>query len=119
MFQAVRQGPAPSTRAASITSSGMLLSAPYMTTIQPPAPVQKAISTKMTGRLPGAITWSNVLNPSARRRPVAGLTDGVSMNSQTSTLADAGERAGKIEEEPQHRRQAGPHPCRAGPGGTP
>ena len=95
MDQAVRQGPAPSTRAASMISSGMLLRAPYMTTIQPPAPVQKAISTRMTGRLPGASTWSKVLSPSARSSPVTGLTPGESMNSQTSTLATPARAPGR------------------------
>ena len=38
-------------------SSGMLFSAPYMTTIQPPAPVQNATIDSTTGRWPGAITW--------------------------------------------------------------
>ena len=40
-------GPAPSMRAASSGRLGMVLSAPYMTTIQPPAPVQNAMIAKM------------------------------------------------------------------------
>ena len=43
-------GPAPSIRAASSSSVGMVFSAPYMTTTQPPAPVQNAIIAKMNGR---------------------------------------------------------------------
>ena len=45
-------------RAASITSVLMLLSAPYMMTIQPPAPAQKAMTVKTTGRLPTATTFT-------------------------------------------------------------
>ncbi len=41
MCQAVAMGPAPSMRAASMTSTLMLLRAPYMMTIQPPAPAQR------------------------------------------------------------------------------
>jgi hypothetical protein len=87
MYQAVFHGPAPSMRAASRISSGMLFRAPYITTIQPPAPVQNAISTRMTGRFPGARTWSKLSRPRARSSPAAGLTAGSSMNSHTSTLA--------------------------------
>ena len=47
MCQAVCTAPAPSMRAASMTSGLMLLSAPYMMTIQPPAPVQKAMTVKI------------------------------------------------------------------------
>ena len=45
--KAIMKGPAPSIRAASSRSGGIVFSAPYMTTIQPPAPVQKAIIAKM------------------------------------------------------------------------
>ena len=38
----------------------MLFSAPYITTIQPPAPVQNAIIANRTGRWPGAMTLPNV-----------------------------------------------------------
>ena len=59
-----------------------------MTTIQPPAPVQNAIIAKMKGRFPGAIDSTKRCDPStwcSRNEP--GLTDGSSMNSQTSTEA--------------------------------
>ena len=87
MRQAVCQAPAPSMRAASITSVGMLFSAPYMTTIQPPAPVQNAMTVNSTGRCPGAMTSPKVSKPSARSRKPTGLTVGSSMNSHTITLA--------------------------------
>ena len=61
---AIVNGPAPSMRAASSSSCGMVFSAPYMTTIQPPAPVQNAIIAKMKGRFPGAIDWTNRWTPS-------------------------------------------------------
>ena len=81
-------GPAPSMRAASSSSCGIVFSAPYMTTIQPPAPVQNAIIAKTNGRFPGAIDWTNRCAPNtwcSRNEP--GLTDGSSMNSQTRTDA--------------------------------
>ena len=81
-------GPAPSMRAASSSSSGIVFSAPYMTTIQPPAPVQNAIIAKMNGRCPGAIDWAKRCEPStwfSRNEP--GLTAGSSMNSHTRTAA--------------------------------
>ena len=56
----MRHAPAPSIRAASMTSCGMLFSAPYITTIQPPAPVQNAIIANRIDRWPGAMTWPNV-----------------------------------------------------------
>ena len=48
-------GPAPSMDAASSSSAGIVFSAPYMTMIQPPAPVQNAIMAKTKGRCPGAM----------------------------------------------------------------
>ena len=51
MYQAVLTAPAPSMRAASMTSALMLLSAPYMMTIQPPAPAQKAMTVKIDGEV--------------------------------------------------------------------
>ena len=83
---AVAIGPAPSMRAASITSTGMLFSAPYMMMIQPPAPVQKAISVKMTGRLSSATVCTKVSNPNAFRMPETGLTVGSRRNSHSMTL---------------------------------
>ena len=50
-------------RAASSRSGGIVFSAPYMTTIQPPAPVQNAIIAKMYGRFPGAIDWAKMCAP--------------------------------------------------------
>ena len=75
-------------RAASSRSGGIVFSAPYMTTIQPPAPVQNAIIAKMNGRFPGAIDWAKMSAPSrscSRNEP--GLTVGSSMKSQTRTAA--------------------------------
>ncbi len=86
MRQAIWIRPAPSMRAASITSALMLFSAPYMITIQPPAPVQKAMTAKITGRFPGAMTWTKLLSPSRRSRPPTGLAVGSSRNSHSSTL---------------------------------
>src|SRR5581483_8421597 len=81
-------GPAPSMRAASSRSCGIVFRAPYMTTIQPPAPVQKAIMAKTNGRFPGAIDCAKMFAPStwcSRNEP--GLTVGSSMKSQTRTEA--------------------------------
>ena len=85
---AIAIGPAPSMRAASSRSCGIVLSAPYMTTIQPPAPVQNAIIAKTNGSFPGAIDWTNSCTPNTLcSRNENGLTAGSSMNSQTSTAA--------------------------------
>ena len=85
---AIVHAPAPSMRAASSSSWGMVLSAPYITTIQPPAPVQKAIAAKMNGGLPGAIDWTKRCEPSRWcSTNDHGLTEGSSMNSHTSTDA--------------------------------
>src|SRR5271166_1686051 len=81
------QALAPSILAASITSSEMLLSAPLITTIQPPAPVQNAIRAKTAGRCPGAIVWPKDENPKEESTKLKGLTPGSSMKSQTRTLA--------------------------------
>ncbi len=86
MCSAIWAGPAPSIRAASIMSSLMLLSAPYMTTIQPPAPVQNAMMAKMTGRWPGAITLLNDWKPNNLSKAPTGLAFGSSTNSHSSTL---------------------------------
>ena len=80
-------GPAPSMRAASSSSFGIVFSAPYMTTIQPPAPVQNAIIANTNGRFPGAIALTNRSTPNARSRNDPGLTAGSSMKSQTRTDA--------------------------------
>ena len=82
-----------------------MLSAPYMTTIQPPAPVQNAIIAKMNGRFPGAIDWAKMSAPSrscSRNEP--GLTVGSSMNSQTRTAAAPARAPGHVEEEAEARR---------------
>ena len=84
--QAMRIGPAPSTRAASITSLGMLLSAPYITTIQPPAPVQKAMTARTNGRRSTCTAPTSESKPSALSRNATGLTVGSSTNSQSMTL---------------------------------
>jgi len=76
-------------RAASSKSCGIVFSAPYMTTIQPPAPVQNAIIAKTKGSFPGAIDSTNrCASKTFFSRNEPGLTDGSSMNSQTRT-ADA------------------------------
>ena len=75
-------------RAASSSSCGIVLSAPYITTIQPPAPVQKAIIAKMKGRFWAAIDWAKLCDPSTPCRMNApGLTLGSSMKSQMTTDA--------------------------------
>ena len=51
MYHAVLMKPAPSQRAASMISSEMLFNAPCMMMIHPPAPVQNAITVKISGRL--------------------------------------------------------------------
>ena len=51
MYHAVLMAPAPSKRAASMISSEMVFSAPYMMMIHPPAPVQNAMTVKIRGRL--------------------------------------------------------------------
>ena len=58
--RAICRLPAPSMRAASMTSRGMLFSAPYITTIQPPAPVQNAIIANKMARWLGSMTWPKV-----------------------------------------------------------
>ncbi len=87
MRHAVCHAPAPSIRAASSRSGEMLFSAPYITTIQPPAPVQNAMRVNRIGRCEGSMTWPNVSKPNARSRKLTGLTAGSSRNSQTMTLA--------------------------------
>ncbi len=73
-------------RAASSSSCGIVFSAPYMTTIQPPAPVQNAIIAKTKGSFPGAIDSTNRCDPSTwSQQERAGADAGSSMNSQTST----------------------------------
>ena len=75
-------------RAASSSSCGIVFSAPYMTTIQAPAPVQNAIIAKMYGRFPGATDWAKLCAPSpCCRMNLPGLTLGSSMNSQMTTAA--------------------------------
>ncbi len=73
-------------RAASMMSALMLLSAPYMMTIHPPAPAQKAMTVKTTGRLSTATTLTSDSYPMLLSRPETGLTVGSSTNSQSSTL---------------------------------
>ena len=60
MRNAICTALAPSMRAASIMSMLMLFSAPYMMTIQPPAPVQNAMMANTTGRWDGAIVCTKV-----------------------------------------------------------
>ena len=58
-----------------------------MMTIQPPAPVQKAMTVKTTGRLLDGDDVDERLEAHAPcRRPETGLTVGSSTNSQSSTL---------------------------------
>ena len=64
----------------------MLFSAPYMMTIQPPAPVQNAMTVKMTGRFSSETVSTKLSKPKARRRPETGLTVGSSTNSHSITL---------------------------------
>ena len=73
-------------RAASITSALMLFSAPYMMTIQPPAPVQNAMMAKIGGRCAGTMTCTKLEKPSRCSRPPTGLAVGSSTNSHSSTL---------------------------------
>jgi len=63
IYHAVFKGPAPSMRAASITSDEIVLSAPYMMMIHPPAPAQNAMTVKITGRLVWATVWMKLSNP--------------------------------------------------------
>ncbi len=62
MYHAVLTAPAPSMRAASMTSGEIVFSAPYMMMIHPPAPVQNAITVKITGRFPKATVWMKLVN---------------------------------------------------------
>ncbi|MFD0658680.1 hypothetical protein [Thermocatellispora tengchongensis] len=86
---------APSIRAASMTSCGMLFSAPYMITIQPPAPVQNAITVNSTGRWSGAITLARVSQPNASSSQPTGLAAGSSRISHSSTLATPASAPGR------------------------
>ena len=74
-------------RAASMISSEMVFNAPYMMMIHPPAPVQNAITVKITGRLSRATVCVKLVNPNQFRTTDTGLTVGSSKKSQSMTLA--------------------------------
>ena len=93
------QALAPSILAESITSSEMLLRAPFITTIQPPAPVQKAITAKMGGKCPGAdrLGQAGIVEQGEHEMPRADR--GVEHEAPDQDARRAGERTGKIEQE--------------------
>ena len=71
-----------------MTSGEIVFSAPYMMMIHPPAPVQNAITVKITGRFPKATVWMKLVNPNWLSTTATGLTLGSSMKSQSMTLAE-------------------------------
>ena len=92
-------------RAASSSSCGIVFSAPYMTTIQPPAPVQNAIIAKMKGRFPGAIDWTKMLRPEhVVQQERAGADRRVEHEEPDQDGRRAGQRARDVEEEAEGRR---------------
>ena len=103
-------GPAPSMRAASSRSGGIVLSAPYMTTIQPPAPVQNAIIAKMYGRFPGAIDWAKMSAPSSVvEKERTGADRRVEHEQPDEDRRGAGQRTRHVEE----KADRSPRPVRA------
>ena len=91
----------------------MLFSAPYMTTIHPPAPVQKAMIAKITGRLPGATVLSNcrVAEPVQDERKRA--RGRVEHEEPDDHARRARERSRDVEEEAEDRADACASGCGA------
>ena len=99
------EGPAPSMRAASSSSGGIVFSAPYMMTIQPPAPVQNAIIAKMKGRFPGAIdSTKRCAAEHVAQQERAGADRRVEHEQPDQDRRRAGQRARNVEEEAVRRR---------------
>ena len=92
---AVCHAPAPSSFADSSTSSGIVASAPCITTIQLPAPLQKAMTAKTTGSFGDVSESPSEWEPSQFKPKLHGLVPGCSMNSQSITLAEPASPAGR------------------------
>ena len=88
-----------------MTSSEMLFSAPYMMMIHPPAPVQNAITVKITGRLSRSTVWMKLVNPNRLQDDGHRAHARVEQEEPEHDARRTRERSGDVEQEARGRGQ--------------
>ena len=89
----------------------MLFSAPYMTTIQPPAPAQNAIRAKTTGRPSGAMVAEKLSKPSSWSNGANGLAAGFEHEQPEQHAGRAGQCPRQVVDQPQGAAQPAHRDC--------
>jgi hypothetical protein len=82
-----------------------------MTTIQPPAPVQKAIRTKISDRVARRQDCGEAMETQRIQQPGSGTDTRVEHEQPHQHTRHAGQRSRHVEEEAEDRRHPGPHPA--------